>query len=82
MQVTNVKIKNEGTCGTTGYGQGTGSGAGYVEISNGVFKSINEQIGDYKNASKTRLDYVKKITLICFFISIISGIAIQLLFTQ
>lgn len=43
-QTRNVKIKNEGTCGTTGYGQGIGSGSGYIEISNGVFKSINEKI--------------------------------------
>lgn len=32
-----VTIRNETTCNVTSYGQGIGSGAGYIELSNGTF---------------------------------------------
>lgn len=41
-EARNVKITEETTTSITGYGQGIGSGAGNLEKSNGIFKSITE----------------------------------------
>lgn len=41
-QTKNVKITEQTTTPTTEYGQGIGSGAGYLEKSNGILKPISE----------------------------------------